>query len=389
MAMRKDVRLAASESVRPGHPDKLCDMISDAILDEAIRVRPEAHVACETVATRDLILVAGEVSEDVLPVLDFEAIARSLAERIGYDRAEVGLDARRCEVAVRVSPQSPDINRAVVGGHELGAGDQGMMFGFATDETPELMPAAIAFAHRLVRRLDEVRPRVEWLRPDGKSQVVVEYDGDGRPARVRSVVMSVQHDPGVPAARRQEVLMEEVVKRVIPASMLDGQTEYFLSKQSEFVKGGPAADTGLTGRKIIVDTYGGRGRHGGGAFSGKDPSKVDRSGAYAARHAAQHVVRAGLARQCEVQVAYVIGISQPVCLQVETFGTARPGLSNQRLADALGEVFSFRPAAIIRELDLLRPIYAETAAFGHFGRPGFPWERYREEAGAALQRLAS
>ena len=364
-----------SESVTEGHPDKVCDQISDAVLDAILARDPEAHVACECAATTGMVLVMGEITTDAYVPID--EIARSKIVEIGYDRAKYGFDGESCAVLVSVHEQSPDIARGVVRENaDQGAGDQGMMFGYACDETPEYMPMAIALAHRLTRQLAKVRKdgTLPYLRPDGKSQVTIEYDDD-RAVRIDAVVLSAQHAPEVTQERIYHDLMVHVVRPTLPAELLDENTKYFVNPTGRFVIGGPQGDSGLTGRKIIVDTYGGYAHHGGGAFSGKDPSKVDRSAAYAMRHVAKNLVAAGLARRCEVGVAYAIGVAQPVSVFVDSCGTG--ALSDDRLAGIVRECFDLRPAAIIRDLDLKRPIYAQTASYGHFGRDDLdlPWER--------------
>ncbi|MCL6547334.1 MAG: methionine adenosyltransferase [Alicyclobacillus sp.] len=392
-------RLFTSESVTEGHPDKMCDQISDAILDEILANDPNARVACETAVTTGLVLVAGEISTTCY--VDIPKVVRRTVEEIGYTRAKYGFDCDTCAVITSIDEQSPDIaigvNRAyeVREGaaddtDEVGAGDQGLMFGFACDETDELMPLPISLAHRLARRLSEVRKdgTLPYLRPDGKTQVTIEYDGD-RPVRVDTIVISTQHDEHTNLQTIQADMKEHVIGAVVPPHLLDSQTRYFINPTGRFVIGGPQGDTGLTGRKIIVDTYGGYARHGGGAFSGKDPTKVDRSGAYAARYVAKNVVAAGLARRCEVQVAYAIGVARPVSISVDTYGTGR--IPEPEIVRLIREHFDLRPAAIIRALDLRRPIYRQTAAYGHFGRPDLDltWERtdkaalLREAAGLA------
>ncbi len=364
-----------SESVTEGHPDKVCDQISDAVLDAILAQDPEAHVACECAATTGMVLVMGEITTSAYVPID--EIARKKIVEIGYDRAKYGFDGESCAVLVSVHEQSPDIARGVVRENaDQGAGDQGMMFGYACDETPEYMPIAIALAHRLTRRMAQVRKdgTLPYLRPDGKSQVTIEYDDD-RAVRIEAVVLSTQHAPEATQEKIYHDLMVHVVRPVLPAELLDENTKYFVNPTGRFVIGGPQGDSGLTGRKIIVDTYGGYAHHGGGAFSGKDPSKVDRSAAYAMRHVAKNLVAAGLARRCEVGVAYAIGVARPVSIFVDTFGTG--ALDDDRLAQIVGECFDLRPAAIIRDLDLKRPIYAQTASYGHFGRDDLdlPWEK--------------
>ena len=364
-----------SESVTEGHPDKICDQISDAVLDAILAQDPEAHVACECAATTGMVLVMGEISTSAYVPID--KIARDKIVEIGYDRAKYGFDGTSCAVLVSVDEQSPDIAQGVVRENaDQGAGDQGMMFGYACDETGEYMPLAISLAHRLARRLAEVRKdgTLPYLRPDGKSQVTIEYDDD-RPVRIDAVVLSTQHAPEVRQDQIYHDLMAHVVRPILPAALLDENTKYFVNPTGRFVIGGPQGDSGLTGRKIIVDTYGGYAHHGGGAFSGKDPSKVDRSAAYAMRHVAKNLVAAGLAKKCEVGVAYAIGVAKPVSVFVDSFGTG--ALGDDRLAEIVGEVFDLLPAAIIRDLDLKRPIYSQTAAYGHFGRSDLdlPWER--------------
>ncbi len=364
-----------SESVTEGHPDKICDQISDAVLDAILAQDPEAHVACECAATTGMVLVMGEISTSAYVPID--KIARDKIVEIGYDRAKYGFDGTSCAVLVSVDEQSPDIARGVVRQNaDQGAGDQGMMFGYACDETKEYMPLAISLAHRLTRRLAQVRKdgTLPYLRPDGKSQVTVEYDDD-RAVRIEAVVISTQHAPEVDQQRIYDDMMDHVIRPILPADMLDQNTKYFVNPTGRFVVGGPQGDSGLTGRKIIVDTYGGYAHHGGGAFSGKDPSKVDRSAAYAMRHVAKNLVAAGLAKKCEVGVAYAIGVAKPVSVFVDSYGTG--AFSDDRLAEIVGECFDLRPAAIIRDLDLKRPIYAQTASYGHFGRDDLdlPWEK--------------
>ena len=368
--------LFTSESVTEGHPDKICDQISDAVLDAILEKDPDAHVACECAATTGLVLVMGEISTSSYVPID--QIARKKVVEIGYDRAKFGFDGHSCSVLVSIDDQSPDIaqgvNREV--DEDQGAGDQGMMFGYACDETKEYMPLAISLAHKLTRRLAAVRKdgTLPYLRPDGKAQVTVEYDDD-TPVRIEAVVVSTQHAPDVPQEQIHADILEHVVRPVLPANMLDENTRYFVNPTGRFVVGGPQGDSGLTGRKIIVDTYGGYAHHGGGAFSGKDPSKVDRSAAYAMRHVAKNLVAAGLAKKCEVGVAYAIGVARPVSVFVDSYGTGKFG--DDVLAQIVEEVFDLRPASIIRALDLKRPIYAQTAAYGHFGRDDIdlPWEQ--------------
>ncbi len=364
-----------SESVTEGHPDKICDQISDAVLDAILAQDPEAHVACECAATTGMVLVMGEISTSAYVPID--KIARDKIVEIGYDRAKYGFDGTSCAVLVSVDEQSPDIAQGVTRANDdQGAGDQGMMFGYACDETEEYMPLAISLAHKLTRRLAQVRKdgTLPYLRPDGKSQVTVEYDDD-RAVRIDAVVISTQHAPDVSQETIYQDMMAHVIRPTLPEAMLDEGTKYFVNPTGRFVIGGPQGDSGLTGRKIIVDTYGGYAHHGGGAFSGKDPSKVDRSAAYAMRHVAKNLVAAGLAKKCEVGVAYAIGVAKPVSVFVDSFGTG--ALSDERLAEIVGECFDLRPAAIIRELDLKRPIYAQTASYGHFGRHDLdlPWEK--------------
>jgi S-adenosylmethionine synthetase len=372
--MEKREFLFTSESVTEGHPDKICDQISDAVLDECLRQDSRSRVALETAVKTGLVVLLGEIT--TCASLDYPAIVRRTVERIGFTDGAMGFDARSCAVLAAVERQSPEIAMGVdsSAGKEQGAGDQGMMFGYACDETAELMPLPIALAHRLTRQLAELRrARFKWLRPDGKSQVTVEY-GNGRPASVRSVVVAAQHDESVSTQALREAIQAELIERVIPAELRAKDMQCWINATGRFVIGGPLGDSGVTGRKIIVDTYGGMGRHGGGAFSGKDPSKVDRSAAYAARWVAKNVVAAGLARRCEVQIAYAIGVAKPVSIMVETFGTAQ--VPEERIERAVGEVFSLEPASIIESLDLLRPVYEKTAAYGHFGRsePEFAWE---------------
>jgi len=363
--------LFTSESVTEGHPDKIADQISDAVLDEVIRQDPKGRVACETLVTTGLAVVAGEITTSAL--VDYDTLVRDTIRGVGYDRAKYGFDAETCAVMCTVRRQSPDIAMGVDTG---GAGDQGLMFGFACDETAELMPMPIQLAHRLTQRLAEVRKsgKIDFLRPDGKSQVTIEYR-DGRPARVDCVVISSQHSEKVSNADLRDAITEHVIRPIIPPAMLDSKTKYHINPTGRFVIGGPMGDAGLTGRKIIVDSYGGYSRHGGGAFSGKDPSKVDRSACYMARYIAKNIVAAGLARKAEVQLAYAIGVAEPVSVMAETFGTA--AISEEKITALIREYFSLTPKGIIETLDLRRPIYKDTAAYGHFGRsgPGFTWER--------------
>ena len=368
--------LFTSESVTEGHPDKICDQISDSILDAILAQDPNAHVACECATTTGMVLVMGEITTSAyVPISD---IVRKKVVEIGYDRAKYGFDGHSCSVLVSLDEQSPDIaqgvNREV--DEDQGAGDQGMMFGYACDETAEYMPLAISLAHKLTRRLSEVRKdgTLPYLRPDGKAQVTIEYDDD-RAERIEAVVVSTQHAPEVSQEQIYADLVEHVIRPVLPKGMLDDATKIYVNPTGRFVVGGPQGDSGLTGRKIIVDTYGGYAHHGGGAFSGKDPSKVDRSAAYAMRHVAKNLVAAGLAKKCEVGVAYAIGVAKPVSVFVDSYGTGK--YSDDVLAELVNRVFDLRPAAIIRDLDLKRPIYAQTAAYGHFGRDDLdlPWEK--------------
>ena len=371
--------LFTSESVGEGHPDKLCDQISDAVLDACLKDDPESHVACETFASTALILVGGEITTHTF--VDVPSLARKIAGDIGYTDAAYGLDCDSMAVLNIIHAQSPDINQGVTGeglkefkGLQ-GAGDQGMMFGFACTETSELMPAPIMYAHKILRRASKVRKSgtLDWLRPDAKSQVTVEYEGH-KPVRIDSVVVSHQHSPDVKYKTISEGIIEEIIKPVLESSgLLDKKTKFFINPTGRFVIGGPAGDTGLTGRKIIVDTYGGMGRHGGGAFSGKDPSKVDRSGAYMARYIAKNIVAAKLAERCEVQLAYAIGVPFPVSVMIDTFGTGK--VPESKLAEAVTEVFDCSPSGIIQTLDLKKPIYQKTAVYGHFGRKEFSWEK--------------
>ena len=366
-------RIISSESVTEGHPDKIADQISDGILDAIYEQDPQSRVACETMVTTGLIMIAGEITTKAQ--IDYPGVARSVVNDIGYNKAEYGFDCNTCSVLTSIDRQSPDIAQGVdeTNDHEQGAGDQGMMYGYATNETDVLMPMPITLAHNLTKRLSEVRKdgTLSWLRSDGKSQVSVAYEDD-KVKRVDAVVISTQHAPEISHKDISEAITEEVIKKIVPADLLHAGTKFHINPTGRFVVGGPMGDCGLTGRKIIVDTYGGVGRHGGGAFSGKDPSKVDRSAAYAARHVAKNVVAAGLADRCEVQLAYAIGVAEPVSINVDTFGTGK--MSDDEIAKKVRDVFDLRPAAIIKRLDLRRPIYRATAAYGHFGRDEFPWE---------------
>ncbi|MFZ5753382.1 MAG: methionine adenosyltransferase [Bacillota bacterium] len=380
-------QLFTSESVTEGHPDKIADQISDAVLDAIIAEDPLARVACETSVTTGLVLVFGQITTKCY--VDIPKLVRQTIRDIGYTRAKYGFDGDTCAVLTSIDEQSPDIAMGVDKALEaktgemsdaqieaIGAGDQGMMFGYATNETPEYMPLTISLAHQLTRRLAEVRKGgiLPYLRPDGKSQVTVEYI-DGTPARIDTIVISAQHSPSVEMDEIRDDIMEEVIMKVVPKDLIDRKTRYFINPTGRFVVGGPQGDSGLTGRKIIVDTYGGMARHGGGAFSGKDPTKVDRSAGYAARYVAKNIVAAGLAEKCEIQLAYAIGVARPVSIMVDTFGTGR--VDEEKIVAAIQNIFDLRPAGIIKELDLRRPIYKQTAAYGHFGRLdlNLPWER--------------
>ncbi|HEX5053786.1 MAG TPA: methionine adenosyltransferase [Planctomycetota bacterium] len=374
--MSKELRLFTSESVSEGHPDKVCDQVSDAILDAILTQDPDSRVACETMVSRGFVVVAGEISTKAQ--IDFQDVIRGVIRDIGYDDPEIGFDYNSCAVLTSIQRQSADIalgvDAATSQSKEQGAGDQGMMFGYACRETDALMPFPIHFSHRLLEALAKARKTgpYRFLRPDAKSQLTVEYDADNKPVRIHTVVISHQHRADVPTAELQQAL-KSVALEVLPKQMVDAGTKWFLNPTGRFVEGGPKADAGLTGRKIIVDTYGGMGRHGGGAFSGKDPSKVDRSAAYAARWVAKNVVAAGYADRCEVQVAYAIGVAQPVSIRCDLFGTGK--VAEDRLTAAIREVFDLRPAAICRDLELKTPNFRRTAAYGHFGRPEFAWER--------------
>jgi S-adenosylmethionine synthetase len=372
--------LFTSESVSEGHPDKVADQISDAILDAILREDKYARVAAETLVNTGLVVLAGEITTSAN--IDYIQVARDTIKRIGYDNADMGFDYRGCAVLVAYDKQSPDIAQGVNEGQGLdldqGAGDQGLMFGYACDETPTLMPFPIYYAHRLVQRQSELRKdgRLPWLRPDAKSQITCVYDSEtGLPKRIDTVVLSTQHAPEVDHKTLTEAVIEDIIKPVLPAEMITAETKYLINPTGRFVIGGPQGDCGLTGRKIIVDSYGGAAPHGGGAFSGKDPSKVDRSAAYAGRYVAKNIVAAGLARQCQIQVSYAIGVAKPTSISIDTFGTGK--IPNEKIAELVAEHFDLRPKGIVQQLDLLRPIYSKTAAYGHFGReePEFSWER--------------
>ena len=377
--MNEQKRIFTSESVTEGHPDKICDQISDGVLDAILEKDPQARVACECATTTGLVLVMGEITTDCY--VDIAGIARDTIVRIGYDSAEYGFDGRSCAVLTAIGKQSEDIAMGVDNSYDeaeqTGAGDQGMMFGFACNETKELMPAPISYAHNLTRALTAARKdgRLPWLRPDGKSQVSVQYAADGSVERIDTVVVSTQHAAEIAISELRDAVIEEVIKPNLPSRLMDKDTRFLVNPTGRFVIGGPAGDSGLTGRKIIVDTYGGYAAHGGGAFSGKDPTKVDRSAAYMARYIAKNIVAAGLASKCQLELAYAIGVAQPVSVLVDTYGTGK--LSDGALSELVRKCFDLRPAAIIRTLDLRRPIYQQVAAYGHFGRPelDLPWER--------------
>ena len=368
--------LFTSESVSEGHPDKVADQISDSILDAILAQDPRARVACESLVTTGMVMIAGEITTNAW--VDMTDIVRNCVREIGYTDPAMGFDWQSCAVLTSIGKQSPDIAQGVneTSDHEQGAGDQGLMFGYATNETEVFMPAAITYAHRLAKQQALVRRggKIPWLRPDAKSQVTFRYEG-GKPVGINAIVLSTQHGPDVSTNTLREVVMEEIIKPVLPAQWLDKNTQYYINPTGRFVVGGPVGDCGLTGRKIIVDTYGGAARHGGGAFSGKDPSKVDRSAAYFGRYVAKNIVAAGLAERCEIQVSYAIGVAQPTSIMVETFGTGK--VPNEKITQLVREHFDLRPKALITALNLLRPVYAKTAAYGHFGRedPDFTWER--------------
>jgi S-adenosylmethionine synthetase len=388
--MEKRRYFFTSESVGEGHPDKLCDQVSDAILDACLKDDPQSRVACETFASTSLVLIGGEITTKTF--VDFQGIVRDVAKNIGYTNPDYGLDYQSMAVLDMIHSQSPDISQGVSGTGldefkgQQGAGDQGMMFGFACDETAELMPLPITLSHKILLKATELRKskQIAWLRPDAKSQVTVEYEGH-KPIRIDAVVVSHQHDPDVSYNDIKDTVINKIIKPVLePTGLLDGSTKYYINPTGRFVVGGPFGDTGLTGRKIIVDTYGGMGRHGGGAFSGKDPTKVDRSAAYAARYVAKNIVAAKLATRCEVELAYAIGVPFPVSVMVDTFGTAT--VAEERIEKAISKVFDLTPSGIIKMLDLRRPIYQKTAAYGHFGRSEFPWEK--TDKAADLQKEA-
>lgn len=371
--------LFTSESVGEGHPDKLCDQVSDAILDACLSVDPESHVACETFATTGMVLVGGEITTKAN--LDVQKIVRDVVREIGYTNESYGISADSMSVMNTIHTQSPDINQGVMGSGldefkgQQGAGDQGIMFGYACNETPELMPAPIMFSHKLLIKASELRKtgKINWLRPDAKSQVTIEYEGN-KPVRIDAVVVSHQHDENVSYDEVKKTVIEQIIKPVLePTGLLDSNTKFYVNPTGRFVVGGPHGDSGLTGRKIIVDTYGGMGRHGGGAFSGKDPSKVDRSAAYMARYIAKNVVAAGLADRCEIQLSYAIGVPYPVSIMVDTFGTGK--VEESKISNAIKKVFDCTPAGIVKALDLKKPIYSKTAKYGHFGREEFTWEK--------------